>query len=195
MIVDKELIRLAGTNSLFKNLSENEVKSIIKPKNFYSAAEGKIIYAPGNEASEIYLIVEGEVKIKFSETRKVEHKIILDFFGEEEIMKNSQRISSAVVNKSSILYKIATEELKYITERLPVIQRNLSKEVNNAHNEDKNYLQPDATHHNTFDFANGVIDDSIETINFKEEERTVELSDEDLNTILEEKLNKKNMNK
>lgn len=193
MIVDKKLIRLACTNSLFKGVPENELRSFIKPKNFFTVEDGKIIYSPDNETKEIYLIVEGEVKIKFSEARKVEHKFILDFFGEGEILKESNRVSSAVVNKNSILYKITTEELKLLTNQKPVIMSNLNKEENIAQEEYKNFILPDTQEQNAFDFTDGVID-ATETIPFHEEEVANELSDEDLNAILEEQMNKRNTN-
>ena len=84
MIVDGERIRLLKTNGLFKGIPESTLKPYMKPKYFFEVKEGEIIYVCGDETSELFLIVEGEVKIKSSGTGSVRHKYLSDFFGEEE---------------------------------------------------------------------------------------------------------------
>jgi CRP-like cAMP-binding protein len=77
--------------------------------------EGEIIYVCGDETSELFLIVEGEVKIKFSSSGNVNHKYLSDFFGEDEILNSSERISSAIANTDCILFRISSTELKQLS--------------------------------------------------------------------------------
>ena len=76
MIVDGERLRLLKTNGLFKGISGSVLKPYLKPKNFSEVKEGEIIYVCGNESLDLFLIVEGEVKIKFSGNGNVQHKYL-----------------------------------------------------------------------------------------------------------------------
>ena len=128
MIVDGERIRLLKTNGLFKGISESFLKPYLKPKYFSEVKEGEIIYVCGDETSELFLIVEGEVKIKFScnGNGKVEHKYLSDFFGEEEILNGSERTSSAVANTDCVLFRISSTELKQLSVSNKKIDDNLN---------------------------------------------------------------------
>jgi len=126
MIVDAERIRLLRTNGLFKNISESVLKSYLKPKYFFEAREGDILYVCGDAASEIFLIVEGEVKIKSSGSGRVKHKYLSDFFGEEEILKGGVRNSSAIANTDCVLFRISSTEFKQLSSYDKKIVDNLS---------------------------------------------------------------------
>jgi len=135
MIVDGERIRLLKTNGLFKGISESLIKPYLKPKYFSEVIEGEIIYACGNETLDLFLIVEGEVKIKFSGNGNVQHKYLSDFFGEEEILSGSIRTSSAVANTDCILFRISSSELKQLSSSNKIIADNLKykdKDNNNS---------------------------------------------------------------
>jgi len=127
MIVDGERLRLLKTNGLFKGISESVLKPYLKPKHFFEVKEGEIIYACGDETSELFLIVEGEVKVKFScnGESNVEHKYLSDFFGEDEILKGSERTSSAIANTDCILFRIRSSELKQLSSSNKKIADNL----------------------------------------------------------------------
>ena len=141
MIVDGERIRLLKTNGLFKGISESFIKPYLKPKHFFEVKEGEILYVCGDETNELYLIVEGEVKIKFScnGESNVKHKYLSDFFGEDEILNGSERISSAVANADCILFRISTSELKQLSSSNKKITDNLnSKDEDKSNNSDIN---------------------------------------------------------
>ena len=133
MIVNQELVKMVGSNTLFKGISKDFLKSFVKPKNYYGVKEGTIIYSKGDDSTNLYLIVEGEVKIKFCDKNKIEHKFITDFFGEEEILNKEIRASHAVANHDCILYKIGAEELNNLTK----LNRHLADNLSN-HNASKN---------------------------------------------------------
>ena len=153
MIVDAERIRLLRTNGLFKGISGSVLKPYLKPKYFFEAKEGEIIYVCGDAASDVFLIVEGEVKIKFScngngnDNVNVKHKFLSDFFGEDEILKGSERTSSAVANTDCVLFKMNSAELKQLSSSDKKIADNLKSkdEVENEVNNDMNpadYISP-----------------------------------------------------
>lgn len=127
MIVDGERLRLLKTNGLFKGISESVLKPYMKPKYFFEVKEGEIIYVSGDETSELFLIVEGEVKVKFScnGESNVKHKYLSDFFGEDEILKGSERTSSAVANTDCVLFRINSSELKQLSSYNKKIADNL----------------------------------------------------------------------
>lgn len=157
MIVDAERIRLLRTNGLFKDISGSVLKPYLKPKYFFEVKEGEIIYVCGDETSEIFLIVEGEVKIKFScndngnGNANVKHKFLSDFFGEDEILKGGERTSSAVAETDCVLFKMNSAELKQLSSSDKKIAYNLKgkdeieNEVENEVNTDINpadYISP-----------------------------------------------------
>ncbi len=128
MLVDKDMQNLLTTNSLFSGVNKDQLKSFIKPKNFIQINDGSIIYSNEEPAQEIYLVIQGEVKIKCSNRKKIVYKYITDFFGEEEIEKNQNRQSTAVANKDSILYKITSDELNNLTGGISQVNKNLNSE-------------------------------------------------------------------
>lgn len=125
MIVDQDLTKLLKKNNFFQNVDPTFIDSFIKPKNFFLAKEGTLLYTYSDESTTLYLIVEGEVKIKFATGKLVEFRYLLDFFGEKEILENSNRISAAIANKDSVLYSIQLDELNSLIDKYPVISENL----------------------------------------------------------------------
>jgi CRP-like cAMP-binding protein len=160
MIVDQEQLRFLKRNTLFKGASETYINLIIKPKNFFKVKEGEVIYSCGDEAFGLYLILMGEIKIKFCNERKKEHRFnrryLTDFFGESEVLDESKRNSSAVADKDCVLYKISSTELKSLISVNQTLYNNLKKK------------------------------EKIENDEFQE---IVKLTPEDLNSAVDEELN------
>ena len=127
MIVDQDLLKLVKTNALFKSVPESFLKSFIKPKNFFIAKEGTLLYSFDDKPDEIYLVVKGEIKIKFCDKRNIEYRYLLDFFGEKEIVENTNRISFAIANNDCTLYKIDASDLHKVIESYPAVNDNLIK--------------------------------------------------------------------
>jgi CRP-like cAMP-binding protein len=112
VLVNQEQLRLLKNNTLFKGVPEAYLNSYLKPKNFIQVEDGKILYSCYEETSDLYLVIEGEVKIKFCKEKNIEFKILFDFFGETEILEGGKRLSFAVANSDCVLYKMSTAELK-----------------------------------------------------------------------------------
>jgi signal-transduction protein with cAMP-binding, CBS, and nucleotidyltransferase domain len=179
MIVNQELVKMVGSNTLFKGIPKEFLKNNIKPKNYFGVKEGTIIYTKGDESTELYLIVEGEVKIKFCEKNKVEYRFITDFFGENELLNKDKRASHAVANHDSILYAINSEELHNLIQQQSKISENLNKKNDN---EDLYNLPEKVDTENSESEDSNLIPDENLTLNddFNCEENFENASDEDL---------------
>lgn len=127
MIVDQDMLKLLKSNSLFKSVPESFLKSFIKPKKFFLAKEGTLLYSIEDAADAIYLIVKGDIKIKFVDKKNIEYRYLLDFFGEKEILDNTNRVSFAIANNDCTLYKIDKEELEKLIESYKEVSDNLNK--------------------------------------------------------------------
>ena len=129
MIVDQDQLNLLKRNSLFNSVDQSFIDSFIKPKNFFTAKEGTLLYSCEDDSTEMYLIAEGEIKIKFCDQRNIEYRFLLDFFGEKEIMDKTKRVSFAIANKECILYKISAEEINSLISSYEIILNNLMKVI------------------------------------------------------------------
>ena len=127
MIVDQDMLKLAKNNSLFKNLPYSFLKSFIKPKKFFLAKEGTLLYSFDDTVDAVYLVVKGDIKIKFVDKRNIEYRYLLDFFGEKEMLEKTNRISFAIANNECTLYKIDSAELQELIESYPEVNDNLNK--------------------------------------------------------------------
>lgn len=102
-------------NKLFESVSPQELQLSISQKDVISFKEGDIIFQTGDAADEIYLLLEGEIKIKYAQPvdgQRIFEKTSGDFFGEKEFMERQARRSSAVSNKPSIVYKLHRDVVK-----------------------------------------------------------------------------------
>ena len=127
MIVDQDLLKLVKTNEMFKEVPDSFLKSFIKPKNFVFVKEGTLIYSFDDESSDFYLIVEGEIKMKFCDQNNIEHRYLLDFFGEKEILDGSNRASFVIAEKDCTLYKIDAVTFKDLIASNQTIADNVNK--------------------------------------------------------------------
>lgn len=187
MIVDVQLFRLLKTNTLFRGVSLTVLKPYFKPKNFFQVNEGDVIFNSDSDPEELYLLVEGEVKLKFCQDRHIEIKYILDFFGEVEILKNCKRISIAIANTNCTLYKISASEIQLLAGENEMVNRNFKKLGVTKENEN-----PDMnTDKNK---QSGNVQATLaetEEIDLSEEDQINSLSDEDLDSIINKQKSKK----
>ena len=186
MLVNQDHLRLLNRNTLFKGVPEEYLKKTLKPKNFINVKDGEILYSCNEEASEIYLVIEGQVKIKFSKENRIESKIVLDFFGEADILKGSERLSSAVANSDCVLYKMSIAELKEISHLSKSVMSNLNKKGIIESPEGDSADLHSKLNSDDPTKENGIIDFDQEN----EEDKIKKLSDEDLSFILEKQRSK-----
>ena len=193
MIVDQEELRFLKRNTLFKGASEAYLNLIIKPKNFFKVKEGEIIYSCGEEAFGLYLILTGEIKIKFCNERTKEHRFkrryLTDFFGESEVLNERIRNSSAIADKDCTLYKISSTELKSLISANQTLYNNLKKKEEVENDE---FQEIDKSEDLTPEDVNSAAEenDLHEPIESKQEENLEEVSDDELNCLGEKQMAK-----
>ena len=121
-------IVLIKANKLFSNVPESSYEFPFNTKDVVEFREGDIIYKAGDSAEHICLILEGDVKIKFSapvDGQRIFLKTATDFFGEKELLSMTSRTSSAVAETHSILYLLKRKELNDLITVNRTISNNL----------------------------------------------------------------------
>ena len=119
-------------NRLFSGIDASKLKMKIRQNNFHSFIEGDVIYQKGDGSENIYLIIDGEVKLKIHSTdsgQNIFRKGKNDFFGELELFEKTPRNSSAVANTECILYSLTRQELYELISSDKKINKNIKGEV------------------------------------------------------------------
>ncbi|HUX92838.1 MAG TPA: ATP-binding protein [Ignavibacteriaceae bacterium] len=130
MSQNKDSILITG-NKLFTGISEAELKVNFSSKNLTAIKEGEVIFQNGGSSEEIYLLVDGEVKIKFPNPAGapiIGTKTKNDFFGEKEFIEKTPRKSSAVAETNCLIFVINRSEYLEIIALNPVVKNNLPLE-------------------------------------------------------------------
>jgi CRP-like cAMP-binding protein len=140
-------IRSVLNNDLFKGVDPSCFNWHYNTKNFFIAKEGDIIYATGEESNFIYLIIQGEIKIKVSGKKKFINRYLFDFFGDYEILQSSERKSSAMALQESLIYKISSELLHKLCLSNSRLNSNLNRKHKSENTEEiknrqENILEP-----------------------------------------------------
>ncbi|MHB9014301.1 MAG: ATP-binding protein, partial [Ignavibacteriaceae bacterium] len=130
MSQNKDSVLITG-NKLFAGISEAELKINFSSKNLTAIKEGEVIFQNGGSSEEIYLLVDGEVKIKFPNPAGapiIGTKTKNDFFGENEFIEKTPRRSSAVAETNCLIFAINRSEYLEIIAQNPVVKNNLPLE-------------------------------------------------------------------
>jgi len=116
------------SNILFSGMDASTIKVSVNQKDVLNINEGDIIFQNTDPADRIYLLLEGEVKIKYStvvEGQKIFIKHPGDFFGEAEYLEGIARRSSAVAQVNSLIFVLKKKELDDLIAKHPAILTNL----------------------------------------------------------------------
>jgi signal transduction histidine kinase len=114
-------------NKLFSGIKDSVLTSFFDQKEIKEAREGEIIYKTGDQSNALYLIIKGDIRVKFSSNNYVSNRIFNDFFGEKELIDETRRISSAVAFSKIIYYRLDKAILKNIIAKNPTIESNIKK--------------------------------------------------------------------
>jgi signal transduction histidine kinase len=112
-------------NKFFTDVNKSVIKSIFKTDSFKEVNEGEIIYKVGEDSKELFLLLRGEVKLKFPSQNYISNKIFNDFFGEKELFDNTRRNSFAVANNKCLLYIIQKQEFEILLSKSNTIKMNI----------------------------------------------------------------------
>ena len=118
-------IRDIKNNKLFTGVKEASLTSFFDQKELREAKEGELIYKKGDESNYIYLVIKGEVKVKFPSNSYVATKIHNDFFGEKELVEDTRRISSAMAFTKLNYYRIDKSSLGKLIKNINQVENNL----------------------------------------------------------------------
>lgn len=130
------------SNKLFAGVNSEILSILNDPKNIVELKEGTLIYSTGDMSNFIYLLLRGEVKLKHSIQKKLIFKFKDDYFGEQEIVEKTNRLTSAVANSDCLLLKISADVLWKLASTSPQLKNNLfgieGTPVENNNVEDEN---------------------------------------------------------
>ena len=112
-------------NKIFTDVNQSVIESIYKPDNFKQVNEGDVIYRAGDHSNEMYLLLRGDVKIKYPSNNYISNKIFNDFFGEKELYDQTRRNSVAVANNKCLLYIIQKHIFETLISKSKTIKKNV----------------------------------------------------------------------
>jgi CRP-like cAMP-binding protein len=112
-------------NKFFTDVNETVINSIYKPENFKEVNEGDVIYKAGETSEELYLLLRGDVKIKFPSHNYISNKVFNEFFGEKELFDKTRRNSSAVANNKCLLYRVQKHIFETLISKSKTIKKNI----------------------------------------------------------------------
>jgi len=112
-------------NKFFTKVNETVIDTYFKPECFKDVNEGDILYQSGDSADYLYLLLRGDVKIKYPSHNYISSKIFNDFFGEKELIDGSRRISSAIANSKCLLYLIDEKTFNALLSKSEIIKNNI----------------------------------------------------------------------
>ena len=140
MFQNKDLAAVKN-NSIFKGVSDTNLNFNFNQKDFQEIGEGEIIYQSGDPSDYLYLLIEGEIKLKIPggiSSPLILRKSNNDFFGEKEVQENTLRKSSAVADKNSLLYIIRKNDLNSLIQRSKDLRYNLLGVISEDNDTDAN---------------------------------------------------------
>lgn len=118
-------------NELFNGVKRDLVEHL-HAKESVEFHEGDIIFQSGDSVETLYLIAQGEVKLKIQgglSSPVVVRKKANQFFGEKEILENTPRKSSCVAETNCILFVIKSNEVNRLSELSPEFKNNLTSGI------------------------------------------------------------------
>lgn len=127
-------------NILFNGVKSNSLSVNLNGKLYEDFKEGEIIYESGDESNFVYLIVSGKIKIKENGVKKLVFRRENEFFGEKEIIKKSNRFSSAMAETDSTVYKISKQDFEALIKNVPAVKQNII-DFTNLTEEDFNFTE------------------------------------------------------
>ena len=113
-------------NKLLSGVDEAVINTIFDPRELKEKREGEIIYRTGDDCSGIFLLMKGEVRVKYSSNNYVSKKQSNEFFGEKELIENTRRISSAVAFSRVYYYKIDKNIFKKLIQKNSTFNKNIT---------------------------------------------------------------------
>ncbi|MDP2304076.1 MAG: GAF domain-containing protein [Ignavibacteria bacterium] len=128
MISQIKALTLIKSNKLFAHIENQYPQFNFNQKSLKEISEGEIIFQPEDSAEQIYLILEGKVKIKhrtYIDGQRIFIKQDGDFFGEKEFIEHQKRDSSSVAETNCTLYLLYHDDIDSLTSQDKRVLNNL----------------------------------------------------------------------
>jgi signal transduction histidine kinase len=128
--VNSEKLNIIYGNRLFQNVPSEIISLTFSSECLLEVEEDAVIYKNGDGDNSIYLILEGQVKIKVydsSSRSSLINKFVNEFFGEIEFLEKIPRKSTAMAVKKSLLYILDGKAIDALIKN-QIINSNLSAE-------------------------------------------------------------------
>lgn len=122
-------------NDFFKGLDFASLNIPFDAKNFFEFKEGDLIFSSGQPSDFVYLLINGEVKVKLNSIKRLFFKSPDGFFGETEVMQKEPRSSSALANSDCLVYKIDAELASRVLTDSSSFRTNILPEAKQESNE------------------------------------------------------------
>ncbi len=167
-------------NKLFENCRNLIPRFGLSNKNFTEFKEGGVIFQIGDSSNFVYLVISGDVKIKYRNINRVLIKSNNDFFGNLEITAGTSRFSAAVAMNDCVLYRMDKNTFKKLSSSVARIRANIHEvEKNDLKEDGESRAKPDLP--SMLDLNRAPIKLNI----FKRKKEEV-LENEEIETLLEE---------
>jgi hypothetical protein len=115
-------------NKLFSGVYD--INFNFKEKNYLELKEGDVVFSRGDKSENMYLLIQGRIKLKTYENPR-QPKVYLvgknEFFGEKELLDKTNRNSSAVAEKDTVLFSIGYKDFIKLASTHKKIHENLSE--------------------------------------------------------------------
>lgn len=115
-------------NKLFLGINENSIKFNFDENELIKFKEGDVIFKKEDSSEEFYLLISGNVKLKFpvpDGVATIENKNKNDYFGEKEFFENTPRKSSAVAETDCTIFRIKRNDYNQLISLHSEIKNNL----------------------------------------------------------------------
>ncbi len=115
---------------LFEGLAESDLADILQHLQVVQYDANAVIYEPGEPATALFIVGEGEVSIRRLESGtavELYRARALEFFGEEEALAGENRLTAAVAVEPTTCWLLPAIELDNLVSRHPRLGMNIAR--------------------------------------------------------------------
>ena len=103
-------------NSIFRSLSDDQFLEILSIASKRTYAKGEVLYREGNEADDMYILLEGVLQVTVG-GKEVNLITPIGFAGELETLSGEPRLATVTAKGDCVLMRLNKTELSVIFER------------------------------------------------------------------------------
>ncbi len=121
----QKVMELLGQSPLFAHLKDAEICDLAElcyPVKFHT---NETVFSPDDGSEVMYLVLEGQIDLIFSEDTHLSSLVKGDIFGEEALLFDDPRFYTAIARSETILLQITVDQFYLISERLSGVEGKL----------------------------------------------------------------------